>query len=95
MREKLPRIAHWRHAVARGRRRTVVDSEGAHERPLSCASDEVWQCEMCQAPLLPLAGASTSSSFNENVQVDLLFPDDVIALRAIGLYSEYSLLVRV
>ena len=57
------------------------------------------QCEVCQAfdkvPRDPAAGTSTVAMFNEKSQVDLLFLDDIIALRILDVFSKYSLLIPV
>ena len=38
-------------------------------------------------------GASTVAMFNEKLQLDLLFLDDIIALRATAVFPENSLLI--
>ena len=52
-------------------------------------------CDVCrafdEAPHVPIAGTSTVSTFNEKVQVDLLCLDDLILLRAMDMFSKYSL----
>ena len=57
------------------------------------------RCEICRAsdkaPHVPIAGTSTAAMFNEQVQVDLLFMDEIIALRAMDTVSEYSLFLSV
>ena len=41
---------------------------------------------------MPIAGASTASAFNEEVEADLLFLDGIISLRAMDMFSKFSLL---
>ena len=48
-----------------------------------------------QVPHLPIAGNSLASSFNEQLQVDMLFLYDAIALRAMDVYSKCPHLVLV
>ena len=48
----------------------------------ACVDEVVNQSEVCQA-------------FNKKIRVDLLLPADNFALRAIDLYSKYSLPLRV
>ena len=48
-----------------------------------------------KAPHLPVAGTSSVSCFNERVQVDLLFLDDIIAVHAMDAFPKFSLLQRV
>ena len=47
------------------------------------------------APVIPLAGSSSVSSFDEKAQVDSLSLGDLIILHALDLISRYSLLVPV
>ena len=53
----------------------------------------VWQA-FAEALHLPGAGASPASPFNAKFQTDLLFLGDAIAIRAMDMSSEYSLLVK-
>ena len=59
----------------------------------------VRECEIRRAfdaaPAIPVAGTSKVSSFNEKVQVDLLFLGDLIALHVLDVFPRYSLLVPV
>ena len=52
------------------------------------------QCEVrrvCEkAPHAPTAGTSKVSMFNEKLQADFLFPDNLTALRAVAVFSKYS-----
>ena len=59
----------------------------------------VTQCEVCRAfdkaPHLPIAGTSMVAAFNEKLQVDLLFLDDLIVLHIMDVFSKYSVLTPV
>ena len=48
-----------------------------------------------KAPRIPIAGNSSVSTFNEKLQVDLLFSDDLIVLHIMDVYSKYSILTPV
>ena len=48
-----------------------------------------------KAPRIPISGTSPVSMFNERVQMDLLFLDDIIALRIMDVFSKYPILTRV
>ena len=90
---------NWGRASARRLTRISVDAKGATEMLLEPAGSVAQQCEVPRAlhedPHWPVAGAPMVSSFYEKVQVGLLFADDVDALRAMGMCSKNSLLVRV
>ena len=43
-----------------------------------------------RAPHVPIAGAAAVSAFNEKVQVGLLFLGDLVVVRAMDIFSEYS-----
>ena len=45
------------------------------------------------APRAPVRGTSTVSMFDEKLQADLLCLGDLIALRVMGVFSKYSLLI--
>ena len=51
-------------------------------------------CDVCgafdKAPHVPIAGTATVSAFNEKVQADLLFLDDLIVAHAMDVFSKYS-----
>ena len=53
-------------------------------------------CDACRAfdkaPRAPIAGTTTASAFNDEGQVDLLFLDDLIVVRAMDVFSKYPLL---
>ena len=63
----------------------------------TCVDEVMAQCEICrtfdEAPHVPAAGTSTVAMFNAKLQVDLLFLDDIIALRIMDLFSKYSFLI--
>ena len=44
---------------------------------------------------VPIPGTPAASISSEELRVDLLFLDDIIALRAMHVFSKYSLLVPV
>ena len=57
------------------------------------------QCDVCKAfdkaPHTPIAGTSAVAMFNEKLQVDLLFLDDLIALHIMAVFPKYSILTLV
>ena len=77
----------------------LVDSESDNRHLPTCVDEFLARCEVCQAfekaPRAPVAETSTVATFNEKLQADLLFLDDIIALRVMGVFSEYSLLIPV
>ena len=68
-------------------------------RPITCADGVPAQCDVCQAfgkaPRVPAAGTSTVAMFNEELQVDLLSLDDIVALRIMDAHPKNSLLIPV
>ena len=91
--------ANWGHASASQLKRILVDSDGGMSHLVAHVDSVLGNCEVCRAfdkaPHLPIAGTSSVSCFNERVQVDLLFLDDIIAAHAMDVFSKYSLLHRV
>ena len=91
--------ANWGHASANQLKRILVDSDSGMSHLVAHVDSVLENCEVCRAfdkaPHLPIAGTSSVSCFNERVQVDLLFLDDIIAARAMDVFSKYSLLHRV
>ena len=91
--------ANWGHASANQLKRILVDSDGGMSHLVAHVDSVLENCEVCRAfdkaPHLPIAGTSSVSCFNERVQVDLLFLDDIIAAHAMDAFSKYSLLHRV
>ena len=45
-----------------------------------------------KAPHIPIAGTTAVSAFNEKVEVDLPFLDDLIVVHAMDVFSKYPLL---
>ena len=94
---------NWDYASARRLRRIAVDAEGARKMLLNFAGDCADQCGarrvIDKAPHLPVAGTPVAASFPYNnilfLDIITLLLDDVIAMLAMYLYSEYSPLVRV
>ena len=87
------------HASATRIKRALVDAEGDRQALIQHVDEVVSQCETCQAfaeaPHLPIAGTSQVAMFNERLQMDLLFFDDIIALHIMDVFSKYSILTRV
>ena len=65
----------------------------------TCVGEVPERREVCRAsdraPRAPAARASTAARFNEKLRADLLFFDDIIAVGAMDVCSEYSLLILV
>ena len=82
----------WSHASAYQVLRILVGAEGANKPLLDFADEVVGPCEVRQAfdmaHHVPVAGASSASSFNEKLLVDPLLWDNVIAWNAIDLSSK-------
>ena len=94
-REIVRRIhANWGHASSQQLKRTRALADGKADGLIALADDVVRECETFRAfdvaPAIPVAGTSSVSSFNEKVQVDLLFSGDLIALHVLDLFSRYS-----
>ena len=87
------------HASSQQLKRALAEADGRADGLNPLADDVVRECEICRAfdvaPAIPVAGTLSASSFNEKVQAGLLFPDDLIALNVLDLFSRYSLLVPV
>ena len=87
---------NWGHAPAQQLKRATAEAEGEAGGLIPSVDDVVRECEICRgfdvAPAIPVAGASSVASFNEQLRVDLLFWGDWIVLRVLGLFSSYSLL---
>ena len=62
----------------------------------NCVDEVSEQRGICRAfdkaPHVPVAGTSTVSMSNGNLQVDLVFPANLIALRAMQISPQYSLI---
>ena len=70
------------HASAQQLRRVSVDSDGDSMHLLTCVDEVSGQFGVCRAfgaaPHPPIAGTSTVAMFNEKLQADWLFSDDII-----------------
>ena len=88
--------ANWGHASATQLRRVLVDPDGGMSHLVNHVDKALETWGACRAfdkaPHIPIAGTTTVSAFNEKVQVDLLFLDDLIVVRAMDVFSKYSLL---
>ena len=91
--------ANWGHASAQQVRRVLVDSVGEPIGLLGFVAEVLQHCDVRrafgEAPHLPVAGTSPVSPFNEKPQLVLLFLDDAIALDALDISYEFSLLIPV
>ena len=89
----------WGHASAQQLKRVLVDSEGNNAHFPTSVDEVPAQCEVRQAfgkaPHTPGAGAPTVAMVNERLQADLLFPDDIVVLHAMDVFSKYFLLIPV
>ena len=87
------------HASAQQLKRELADSDWNNAHLRTCVGEEPAQCEVCQAfekaPHFPAAGTSTAAMFHQNLNVDLLFLGDIIALHVMALSSKYSPLIPV
>ena len=76
-----------------------MDAEGGTQSLVRHVDDVVAQCDVGaafeKAPHIPISGTSSASMFNERQRIDLLFLDDIIAQRVMGVFSRYSILTRV
>ena len=67
--------------------------------PLRHVEEVANQCDVCKAfdkaPHTPIAGTSTVAMFNEKLQVDLLFLDDLIVLHIMAVFTKNSILTPV
>ena len=76
----------WGHGSARQLKRSLLEAGGTKKRPLELAGEVVGRCETWQAfdaaTHLPVAGTWAAFSRDGEIQVDLSFLGDVIALRA-------------
>ena len=76
-----------------------MDAEGDTQSLIQHVDEVASQRDTCKAfekaPHIPISGTSTVSMFNERLQMDLLFLDDIIALHIMDVFSKYSILTRV
>ena len=87
---------NWGHASATQLTRELVDSDGGMSQLVTHVDEVLGKCDarraFDKAPHVPIAGASTVSTFIEKVQVDLLFLGDLLVVHAMDVFSKYSLL---
>ena len=85
----------WGRASANQLMRVLKYPESGNSHSVNFVGEGPEHCAVCKAfekaPHVPIAGTSTVSMFNEKVQVDLAFLEDLIALHAMDMLSEYSL----
>ena len=90
---------NWGHVSGTQFKRVLVDAEGDTQSLLQHVDGVGSQCDTCKAfdkaPHIPISGTSTVSMFNERLQMDLLFLDDIIAWHIMDVFSKYSFLTRV
>ena len=90
---------NWVGASARQLKRVLADSESGNSELANYVDEVPEHGEICQvfdkAPHVPTAGTPAVSMFNEKVQVDLHFWDEIFALRAILMFPKHSLLYPV
>ena len=88
----------WGRAPAHQLKRFSVDSAGAKQRAMDCVDAVANRREVYQAfeeaPRLRAAGTSSASSFNGKIHVGFRPFGDVMARRAMDMFSKYSILVR-
>ena len=90
---------NWGHASSQQLKRAMAEADGRANSLIQYVDEVVGNCDVCKAfdsaPAIPVAGTSSVSAFNEKLQVDLLFLDDIIVLHVLDLFSRYSLLAPV
>ena len=88
---------NWGRAPAQQLERTMAEAERKAGRLIPLADYVVKECDVCRAcfvaPAILVAGTSSTSFFNDRVQVDLLSSDDLIILHVLDLFSRYSVFV--
>ena len=91
--------ANWGHAAAQQLQRVLGYSVGDNMHLVALVDDVPEQFEVCRAcdnaPHAPVAGASTAAMFSDELRVDLLFLDAIIAVHVAEASSKYSVLVPV
>ena len=89
----------WGRGSAQQLRQVLVDSDGDNMHLTTCADAVLEHCEVCRvldkAPHDSAAGTFAVAMFSEELLADLLFSDDIIALRIMKVSSERSLLTPV
>ena len=72
----------------------MTDADGESKGLLGCVDEASQQCDVCRpsdkAPHLPIAGASSASSVDDELPADLPFLGDAIAFHAMDAYEKYS-----
>ena len=90
---------NWGHASATQIKRVLVDAEGGTQSLIQHVDEVASQRDTCKAferaPRIPISGTSTVSMFNERLQMDLLFLEDIVALHFMDVSSKYSIPTRV
>ena len=88
----------WGHSSATQIKRVLADSEGDAQSLIQHVDDVVSQRDARKAseraPRIPDSGTSSLSTFNERLQMDLLFLDDIITSHIMDVFSKYSILAR-
>ena len=90
--------ANWGHAPARQHKRAPVDSKKRNSHLANHVGDFLEHREICRSshktPHVPIAGTSTASMLNGKVQVGILFSEENLAIHAMHMFSENSLLFQ-
>ena len=83
---------NWCHTSAQQWRRLLAGSNGDSMHLVNYVDEVLEQCEVCRAmdkaPQVPTAGTSASSKFFEELEVDVLFLDDITTMRAMAALPE-------
>ena len=91
--------AMWGHLSAQRIGRVSVGSEGGNLHVLRYVDKVSGRCEVCRSldctPHVAPSGTPTVSMFNERLQIDLLFLDDIVALHRMDVFSKNSSLYPV
>ena len=86
---------NWGHASAQQLGRALEDSDGGNMHLLTCVDEVLGHCAVRRAfekaPHVSIAGSSSVATSNEKLRTDLLFLDDILALRTMNIFSKYSL----
>ena len=91
--------AKWGHASARQLRRVLVGLGEETVGSINVEDGAIPRCGVCRAldktSNLPIAGTTSAPPLYEKLQVELPFLVGILALRAMDMYSKYSLLMPV
>ena len=86
------------YASATQLKRVPVDSAGGMSHLVNQVGQVLETCDVCRAfdkaPHIPIAGATAVSAFNEKVQVDLLFVDDLVVVHAMDVFRSTPFVAR-